>query len=153
LNNPKHHLGQEPQKIVNRHQETLKAILKYLKLGGFDAARSFYEEAIAGNKVAQYIVAAALHKAGRNEAAKVWFDLSAAQGFEPRTGKAGTGGVYLDMLSIKGDLPGFLQFVHRENTDGTIASICGYCGRTVLTSSDRSKIKEAEASHACANRD
>lgn len=153
MRHPKHHPSQGTQRIVNRHQETLKAILKYLRLSGWDAARPFYEEALVGNKVAQYIVAAALRKAGRDEAAKVWFDLSAAQGFKPQAGKAGGGGVYLEMLRIRGDLPSFLQFVHRTNQDGTITSICGYCGTTVSMSSDQRTLKEAEAHHECATRE
>lgn len=151
MKTPRHHPGHKSQKNINRYQETLKAIAKYLRLNCFDGARSFYEEAIAGNKVAQYIVAVALHKAGRDEAARIWFDLSAAQGFKPQNGKPG-GGDHPDMLSIHGDLPDFLQFVHRNNPDGTITSICGYCGKTVSTSSEQGKIRDAEARHECATR-
>ena len=151
MKTPKYLPGEHSQNNINRYQETLKAIAEYLRLTSFDGARSFYEEAIAGNKVAQYIVAVALHKSGRDEAAKIWFDLSTAQGFIPHNEKPGEGN-HLDMLSIHGDLPDFMKFVHKDNSDGTITSICGYCGKTVSTSSDREKIRDAEARHKCTTR-
>jgi hypothetical protein len=53
------------------------------------------------------------------------------------------------MVPIKCDLPDPLRFVRRRNQDQTIDSICGYCAKTVATTTDVKTLAEAEASHKC----
>jgi hypothetical protein len=66
-------------------EEILKAILHHVSLDDLEEARAVYDEALRGNRVAQFIVGMSLLKAKHPDAANVWLQLSAEQGFEPAT--------------------------------------------------------------------
>ena len=83
LSDPETNSGGKLHRLVTSDEEILKAVLNHVGLDSLEEARPIYEEARRGNKVAQFIVGMSLQKAGREEVAKTWFDLSAAQGFKP----------------------------------------------------------------------
>lgn len=80
---PKQNSHRNLRRLIAPEEEILKAVLNHVALNDLEEARSIYYEAQRGNKVAQFIVAMSLLKAGREESAEVWFQSSAAQGFEP----------------------------------------------------------------------
>ncbi len=53
------------------------------------------------------------------------------------------------VAAINKDLPLLLQFVHRNNEDGTVDSICGCCAKTIASSADSNTLTEAEVMHRC----
>lgn len=71
------------RRLITSDEEILRAVFNHVGLESMEEARPIYAEARKGNKVAQFIVGIALVKAGREEAAQIWLDSSAAQGFEP----------------------------------------------------------------------
>ena len=83
LNDPETNPGGKLHKLIASNEEILRALLNHVGLDSLEEAEPIYAEAKEGNKVARFIVGMALQKAGREEVAKIWFGLSAAQGFEP----------------------------------------------------------------------
>jgi hypothetical protein len=66
-------------------EEILKAILRHVSLDDLEEARAVYDEALQGNRVAQFIVGMSLLKAKHSDAANMWLQLSAEQNFGPAT--------------------------------------------------------------------
>ncbi len=83
LDHTEHSPGRRLHRLVVPEREILRAVLSHVKLDDLDEAHHIYQEAQKGNKVAQFIVGMALRKVGREDAAEIWFGLSAEQGFEP----------------------------------------------------------------------
>ncbi|MDT8069403.1 MAG: hypothetical protein ROO76_14660 [Terriglobia bacterium] len=83
LGDPEINPGGKLHRLITSDEEILKAVVNHVGLDSSEEAQAIYAEARRGNQVGQFIVGMALLKAGREEAATPWFDLSAAQGFEP----------------------------------------------------------------------
>jgi hypothetical protein len=71
------------RKLIIPEEEILQAITHHVSLDAIDEARSIYQEALLGNKVAEFIVGMALMKTDHKELGEAWLGLSADKGFEP----------------------------------------------------------------------
>lgn len=82
----------DAHELLISDQEILQAISTYVALNDLEEARSVYEEAQRGNRIAQFIVGNALLTTNHVAVARAWLRLSAHQGFSPALQRLEVGG-------------------------------------------------------------